>query len=166
MAHRNRFIDVESQMRSRNLDTVRGEEMGRSWWCLHHHLHDSGGEQIFFHTFSKLVSQIGQLLPQKAPKDIPKTEKTTHVLFQDDVAMLLRLEDELREDALGAVRSLQGVGVYVAMLTGDERKAAEAVAHALGIQERPNGLERLKTGEKQEGSNLDDLNMFDGMIIN
>ena len=50
--------------------------------------------------------------------------------------MVLRLEDELREDALGAVRTLQTLGVYVAMLTGDERKAAEAVAQTLGIEER------------------------------
>ena len=50
--------------------------------------------------------------------------------------MILRLEDELREDAQAAVKSLQALGVYVAMLTGDERKAAEAVAHTLGIQER------------------------------
>ena len=50
--------------------------------------------------------------------------------------MILRLEDELREDAQAAVKSLQALGVYVAMLTGDERKAAEAVAQTLGIQER------------------------------
>lgn len=50
--------------------------------------------------------------------------------------MVLRLEDELREDAVGAVRTLQTLGVYVAMLTGDERKAAEAVAQTLGIEER------------------------------
>lgn len=50
--------------------------------------------------------------------------------------MILRLEDELREDAQDAVQSLQALGVYVAMLTGDERKAAEAVAQTLGIQER------------------------------
>jgi len=58
---------------------------------------------------------------------------------QDDVAMILRLEDELREDAQDAVQSLQALGVYVAMLTGDERKAAEAVAQTLGIQERQDG---------------------------
>ena len=45
--------------------------------------------------------------------------------------MILRLEDELREDAQDAVQSLQALGVYVAMLTGDERKAAEAVAQTL-----------------------------------
>eukprot|EP00438_Fugacium_kawagutii_P016516 Skav222454 [mRNA] locus=scaffold3319:66870:88806:+ [translate_table: standard] len=55
---------------------------------------------------------------------------------QDEVAMCLRLEDELRDDAAGAIKVLQGLGVYVAMLTGDERKAADAVAQTLGIQER------------------------------
>ena len=54
--------------------------------------------------------------------------------------MILRLEDELREDAQAAVKSLQALGVYVAMLSGDERKAAEAVAQTLGIQERQGAL--------------------------
>ena len=62
--------------------------------------------------------------------------------------MILRLEDELREDAQAAVQSLQALGVYVAMLTGDERKAAEAVAQTLGIQERQGPWDAMGGGNK------------------
>ncbi|CAK9032171.1 Cadmium/zinc-transporting ATPase HMA2 (Cadmium/zinc-transporting ATPase 3) (Protein HEAVY METAL ATPASE 2) [Durusdinium trenchii] len=69
-----------------------------------------------------------------------------YMTVEDDVAMILRLEDELREDAKAAIATLQTLGVYVAMLTGDERKAAEAVGAALGISERRS---KLTPGDKE-----------------
>lgn len=91
-------------------------------------------------------------LPKEAEEQVKKWEQnggvftTVYMTIEDDVAMVLRLEDELREDALGAVRTLQTLGVYVAMLTGDERKAAEAVAQTLGIEERRS---KMTPGDKE-----------------
>ncbi|MDQ3390948.1 MAG: HAD-IC family P-type ATPase, partial [Actinomycetota bacterium] len=45
------------------------------------------------------------------------------------------LEDEVRPEALAAVADLQGMGVKVAMITGDARQVAEAVGRELGIDE-------------------------------
>ena len=45
------------------------------------------------------------------------------------------LEDELRPEARDAVADLQKIGVKVAMITGDARQVAEAVAKDLGIDE-------------------------------
>ena len=56
---------------------------------------------------------------------------------EEDVAMLLRLEDQLRPDALRFAAELQRLNVRVALLTGDERRSAEEVAKAIKIEERP-----------------------------
>ena len=45
------------------------------------------------------------------------------------------LEDEVRPESAEAVRSLQDDGVRVAMITGDAREVAEAVAADLGVDE-------------------------------
>ncbi|HSQ37611.1 MAG TPA: heavy metal translocating P-type ATPase [Acidimicrobiia bacterium] len=47
----------------------------------------------------------------------------------------LALEDEIREESKQAVEQLQGLGIRVAMITGDARQVAEAVATDLGIDE-------------------------------
>lgn len=105
-------------------------------------------------------------LPSEAEEQVKKWEQeggvftVVYMTMEDDVAMILRLEDELREDAQDAVQSLQALGVYVAMLTGDERKAAEAVAQTLGIQERrskmtPNDKEIWVRGKEQVQQDLE-----------
>lgn len=105
-------------------------------------------------------------LPSEAEEQVKKWEQeggvftVIYMTMEDDVAMILRLEDELREDAQDAVQSLQALGVYVAMLTGDERKAAEAVAQTLGIQERrskmtPNDKEIWVRGKEQVQQDLE-----------
>ncbi|MHA7263657.1 copper-translocating P-type ATPase [Arthrobacter sp. TMN-37] len=47
----------------------------------------------------------------------------------------LALEDRVREESRAAVRALQERGVKVAMITGDARQVAEAVARELGVDE-------------------------------
>jgi Cu2+-exporting ATPase len=47
----------------------------------------------------------------------------------------LVLEDEVRPESKEAVRALHDLGVKVAMITGDARQVAEAVARELGIDE-------------------------------
>ena len=52
-----------------------------------------------------------------------------------DVVGALALEDEVRPEARNAVDDLRRMGVAVAMITGDARQVAEAVARDLGIAE-------------------------------
>ncbi|CAJ1341578.1 unnamed protein product [Effrenium voratum] len=91
-------------------------------------------------------------LPQEAEDILQEWEQsgsvftTVFMTLEDEVVLVLRLEDEVREDAFGALRSLELLGVSVAMLTGDERRAAEAVSSALGIKE---SLAKLTPGEKE-----------------
>jgi Cu2+-exporting ATPase len=46
----------------------------------------------------------------------------------------LSFEDEIRPESRAAIETLRGLGVEVAMITGDARQVAEAVAGRLGIE--------------------------------
>jgi len=61
---------------------------------------------------------------------------TVFMTLEEEVVMMLRLEDEVREDAAAAIGALQQLGVEITMLTGDEHKAANVVGEQLGIQKR------------------------------
>jgi len=58
-----------------------------------------------------------------------------HVLVDDRVVAALAMEDQVRPESRDAVAALQADGVRVAMLTGDARQVADAVAADLGIDE-------------------------------
>ena len=63
--------------------------------------------------------------------------KTVSVIVVDkDVAGFLAMRDEARPDALSGLASLKGRGIRLVMLTGDNRRTAEAVAAGLGIEAR------------------------------
>lgn len=56
-----------------------------------------------------------------------------YMTIEDDVVMMLRLQDSMREDAAAAVEMLREAGIDIVMLTGDTEKAASAVAQKLDI---------------------------------
>jgi Cu2+-exporting ATPase len=58
-----------------------------------------------------------------------------HVVVDGGVAGALALADEVRPESAEAVRRLQEQGVRVAMVTGDARDVADAVAERLGLDE-------------------------------
>ncbi|HSF85960.1 MAG TPA: heavy metal translocating P-type ATPase, partial [Acidimicrobiia bacterium] len=58
-----------------------------------------------------------------------------YVIVDGTVIGALALEDEIREESRQAVDRLHQLGVRVAMITGDARQVAEAVADDLGIDE-------------------------------
>jgi Zn2+/Cd2+-exporting ATPase len=61
--------------------------------------------------------------------------KTVSLLVEDGrVRGLIAMRDEPREDARAAVERLSGLGIRAVMLTGDNRRTAEAIAKALGVE--------------------------------
>jgi len=58
-----------------------------------------------------------------------------YVVVDDVVVGALALEDEVRPESREAVDDLHRLGVEVAMITGDARQVAEAVAGELGVDE-------------------------------
>jgi Cu2+-exporting ATPase len=58
-----------------------------------------------------------------------------HVVVDGRVVGALALEDEIRPESAEAVRELHGLGLKVAMITGDSQAVADSVARRLGIDE-------------------------------
>ncbi|HEY3681470.1 MAG TPA: copper-translocating P-type ATPase [Streptosporangiaceae bacterium] len=58
-----------------------------------------------------------------------------YVLAGDKVAGALAVEDAVRPESRQAVRDLRRAGVHVAMITGDARQVADAVAADIGVDE-------------------------------
>jgi Cd2+/Zn2+-exporting ATPase len=59
---------------------------------------------------------------------------TVYMSMEEDVAMLLRLQDNVRPDARCAIDHLRKIGVEAALLTGDTQRPAECVAKLVGIE--------------------------------
>ena len=63
--------------------------------------------------------------------------KTVSILLSgSEVAGLIAMRDEPRPDARAGVQALKKAGVSILMLTGDNRRAAEAIGEQLGIEVR------------------------------
>jgi P-type Cu2+ transporter len=58
-----------------------------------------------------------------------------YVVRGSEVVGAVALEDEIRPESRESVEELHGLGVKVAMITGDARQVADSVAAALGIDE-------------------------------
>jgi Cu2+-exporting ATPase len=66
------------------------------------------------------------------------TERGSAILFVvrgEAVIGAIALEDQIRPESRQAVEELHRLGVRVAMITGDARQVADAVARSLGIEE-------------------------------
>ena len=69
---------------------------------------------------------------------------------------LIAVADAIKEDSPQAVRALQGMGIRVVMLTGDNRRTAEAVGRQAGVDEviagvLPDGKEAVIRRLKRQG---------------
>lgn len=84
----------------------------------------------------------------------------TEVLIAQDGVFLgyIVIADTIKEDAIVAVRDIKKAGVRTAMLTGDAKGSAEAVAEATGVQEvyaqllPQDKLQRLQEIRKKNGA--------------
>ena len=86
-----------------------------------------------------LVRDLGLDVPVDLEQDVDDWRRRgAAVLFVavDGVVVgVISLEDEIRPESREAVSQLHSLGVKVAMITGDARQVAEAVANDLGIDE-------------------------------
>lgn len=82
--------------------------------------------------------------------------KTVSVLVADGVmAGLIAMRDEPRPDAVAGIAALKAEGIRTVMLTGDNRRTAEAIAVSLGIEARaellPQDKQRIVGELQREG---------------
>ena len=74
----------------------------------------------------------------------------------------LALADEIRPEARAAITALRARGLRVVMLTGDNERAAQAVAHQVGIDEVVAGV--LPDGKAAEIARLKGASLCVGMV--
>ncbi|HSB03533.1 MAG TPA: heavy metal translocating P-type ATPase, partial [Anaerolineales bacterium] len=61
-------------------------------------------------------------------------QTVVYLTAKDKIIAAISIADVIRPESKQAIRSLQDMGIDVAMLTGDSQAVANAVAHQLGIQ--------------------------------
>jgi Cu2+-exporting ATPase len=69
------------------------------------------------------------------PEDIEENEQETRVfvVVDDELAGMIALSDEIREESYEAVKTLKDKGMKVYMITGDNEKVAKSVSDELGL---------------------------------
>ncbi|MFH1012379.1 MAG: heavy metal translocating P-type ATPase [Candidatus Peregrinibacteria bacterium] len=86
----------------------------------------------------KMMTDVAGIPYEKAEKKLHRLEqagKTAMLLASERGIMgIVAVADTLKENALEAVRELQKRGIEVYMLTGDNRRTAEAIAAQAGIK--------------------------------
>jgi Cu+-exporting ATPase len=65
--------------------------------------------------------------------DLGTFQRPVMLAVDGKLAGTIRFEDPVKESAAGAISALRADGLRIVMLTGDNRKTAEAIAGALGI---------------------------------
>ena len=86
---------------------------------------------------AKLMADRGLQIPDRFLVAMEKTTLAGHTAFlvgwDGEVRGTLGVADTLRDTAAAAVARLHDYGVEVAMLTGDNQRTAETIAHQVGI---------------------------------
>ncbi len=69
-------------------------------------------------------------------KDLQEQAKTAMIVAVDKkIIGIIAVADTLKEDTIAAVREIEKMGLKTVMLTGDNRKTAEAIAKQIGIDD-------------------------------
>ncbi len=86
----------------------------------------------------RILREAGIRLPasaqQTAKELLAKAKIVLYAALDGQVAAVLALADEIRPTSARAIKSLQGQGITVIMLTGDNAQTAAAVAQEVGIK--------------------------------
>ena len=96
-----------------------------------------GGKKYYFGN-RKLIVDIAGLDISGAENKIRKLEeagKTAMILSSEEAVLgIIAVADTLKETSLQAIRELEKQGLAIYMMTGDNRRTAEAIAKQLGIK--------------------------------
>ena len=76
---------------------------------------------------------VGEELEEVVAEAADRGQAVIYLIREGEAIAVFAVADKIREESYEAVRSLQGRGVEVAMLTGDAQAVADAVARELGI---------------------------------
>ena len=109
---------------------------------------------------AKLMQTLGVAVPQKmaSSAEALAAQGKTPLFFAKDGTMqgVIAVADVIKEDSPQAVRELQGMGIRVVMLTGDNERTAKAIGAQAGVDEviasvLPDGKEAVIRSLKNKG---------------
>nr|WP_325186011.1 heavy metal translocating P-type ATPase [uncultured Oscillibacter sp.] len=112
----------------------------------------SGGNLGFIQTQAEIPQDF-----QTRAEALAEEGKTPLFFSRDGVLLgVIAVADVIKEDSPQAVRELQGMGIRVVMLTGDNRRTAEAIGRQAGVDEviagvLPDGKESVIRQLKEQG---------------
>jgi Zn2+/Cd2+-exporting ATPase len=111
---------------------------------------DFAGKKISISAPSKLERALDDSIQQQVAK-LEEEGKTVVVVLQDgELSGLIALRDRLRDDAKAALKDLADLGINGVMLTGDNARAAAAIAAELNIDFRASLLPEDKVAAVTE----------------
>ncbi len=83
----------------------------------------------------RLLADLGLDPIQESVSWAKEGRTVLHVVADQRIVGAIALEDEIRPESQEAIRGLHGLGLQVAMITGDSHAVADSVARRLGIDE-------------------------------
>jgi Cd2+/Zn2+-exporting ATPase len=116
-----------------------------------------GGERVFLGSPQAAERRTALSADQKDAIAVLNADGKTVsvVLVAGAVAGFIGMRDEARPDAVAGLASLRASGIRIVMLTGDNRRTAEAVAAGLGIEAQaellPQDKQRIVRALQAEG---------------
>jgi Cu+-exporting ATPase len=75
------------------------------------------------------------LFAEEAGRLADEGKTPLYAAINSDLAAVIAVADPLKGSSPAAIQALHGLGLRVAMITGDNRRTAQAIARALGIDE-------------------------------
>ncbi len=94
-------------------------------------VHLTGGSVAYISSRTTLSDKVNQQAQELADQG-----KTPLCFLRDDRYIgMIAVADVIKEDSPRAVRELQNMGIHVVMLTGDNRRTAEAIGAQAGVDE-------------------------------
>ncbi|MHB1152512.1 MAG: heavy metal translocating P-type ATPase [Eubacteriales bacterium] len=74
-----------------------------------------------------------ELLENQSDKLASEGKTPMYIAINNKIAGIIAVADVVKENSAEAIKKLQSMGIEVAMITGDNRKTAEAIARQVGI---------------------------------
>lgn len=112
----------------------------------------TGGSMAFIGSKCPLPGEI-----RERAEDLAENGKTPLLFMKDaQIIGIIGVADTIKEDSRKAVRQLQGMGIHVVMLTGDNERTARAIGREAGVDEviagvLPDGKEQVIRKLKEQG---------------
>ncbi len=113
-----------------------------------------GGNAVFM---EKMTEKIPETLLDRARELSDEGKTPLFFARAGRIAGIIAVADVIKDGSREAVRQLQGMGIYVAMLTGDNERTAKAVGEQAGVDKviagvLPDGKEQVIRSLKESGS--------------